>query len=177
MLNDLWNIILQSIEFLWPAHIVSQWDESLHLRFGKRKRKVGPGGYFKIPWVDHYHDVSVAEWPVETGRLDLTTKDGRMLHCSAIAMTKVVDVDVASIKLHDYEHSASRLLGSALASALAGVDPERFAPEKRKGLGRTLDREVQEAFAPYGMHVESVDFTTFVLNPKTFLLLGDQRTP
>ena len=172
MLNDLWQVIVQFAEFLWPFHTVNQWERALYLFNGRvitpwrwvafsrtalTSRELPPGLYLVFPYFAKVHSVTVAWNYVDSKRLDLTLKDGKTLSCEAIAKVRVVDLYAAYIGYYDYDVDIVDALRAAISETLVKADPERFEPEKRgRMLGGSLLNAVREAATAMGHECESV---------------------
>lgn len=176
MLTELLNTLAQFAEFLWPFRVVHQWKLGIFIFCGRATRiGLKPGIYPVVPWFMDVDQVTVAWDYVESGRLDISLKDGRSLSCEVIAKMRVADVGKAWIDFHDYQKDRRLMLRAAVAETLTEADPERFEPERRgRLLGGSLLKAVQSGGAPIGLEIESVQVTTFILQPKVVRLLTDQ---
>lgn len=170
---DFLRVLAEWVQYIWPLHIVSQWERAGVYVFGRFAGTVGPGLWPKVPWFMTYHDVSMVPGIGSTARLDITTRDGRWLSFSAAVTFRVIDVDKALNSVDSYEETLQEEVAASLASNLAEIEPERLAPERRKRLVATALGWIQADAAQFGVQVEKVRFTTFVINPKTFRLLSD----
>lgn len=174
MFADLVSAIVQVVQFIWPLRIVNQWERGLYTIFGRIKWEVGPGIYPVVPWFCEVHEIPTSWDYVESGRLDLTLKDGRLLSCEAIAKMRVVELQKAWVAFHDYEVDRRKMLKAVVSELLQEADPERFEPGRRgRLLGSSLLKAVQDGAAPIGVECESVRVTTFVLGARTYRLLTE----
>jgi len=187
MLNDLWQLVVQFAEFLWPFRIISQWERALYLVNGRvvipwrwvafrwqalDSQELPPGLYLVFPFFATIHQVAIAWDYVDSGRLDLTLKTGEALSCEAVAKMRVVDLYKAYVGFHDYEIDRRAMLKAAISETLVEADAERFESGKRgRLLGSSLLKAVRDGASDLGHEVESVQVTTFVLKPKVFRLL------
>ena len=115
MLSDFLHTLIDFFSFLWPFHIVKQWEMGLYLIFGRAWRVVGPGLYPKVPWFCELHSINVAWEIAGSSRNDITTKDGHALSFEATTMFRVVDIMKASVVVHDYDHAMQNIMSSVLA--------------------------------------------------------------
>lgn len=173
MLTDFLRLLIETINFLWPLHIVAHWERSGRYRFGHFRGDVGPGLYFKIPWFVSFVDVSVVPEPFTTGRMDITLQDRSTLSFDATATMRVVDIDKALNEIDRYGTSSTLTVAAVLATKLAEVDAERLAPDKRKRLLSDLRKWINEDTHKFGVECLDVAFNSFVLNVRTFRLLTD----
>jgi regulator of protease activity HflC (stomatin/prohibitin superfamily) len=189
MLADFLKGLVQFAEFLWPIKPVRQFERGLYVWCGVIIRPpswailtgtvledevLGPGLYLALPFFGDVHAVSQAWDFVESGRLDLTLKDGRTLSCEVVAKMRVTGPRAAWVEYEDYTVDRRKMLRAAVSEVLQEAEPDRFAPDRRgRLLGGSLLAGVRKGAEPMGHEVESVQVTTFVLNPRTFRLLSD----
>jgi regulator of protease activity HflC (stomatin/prohibitin superfamily) len=188
---DFVNAIVSVIGYLWPFKLVGPWERGLYLVFGRivtpwrwvgfslrplNDHELPSGMYLCLPFFTEVHQVAISYDYVKSGRLDLTLKDGRILTCAAVAKARIVDLKQAYIAYHDYEVDRVSAFQAAISETLVEADPDRFEAGKRgRLLGSSLLKAVREAFEGIGHEVESVQVTTFVLQPKVFRLLQEDK--
>lgn len=190
MLSDFLHTLVEFAAFLWPVKVVHQWEAGLYVCAGRvvtpwawvgLRRKpfashILPAGlYLAVPWVCDVHTVTMTWDYVESGRMDVLLKDGRIVSCEALAKMRVVDPFVAYVEFGDFAMDRPRMLRAVVAETLAEAESDRFAPERRgRLLGSSLLKAVRDAAEPLGHEVETVQVTTFILQPKVLRLLTEQ---
>lgn len=172
-MSEFLRLLVDWIQFLWPLRRVELYQRGLYTVCGRWQWEIGPGVWPILPWFVEVKAESTAEGILSTPRLDLTLKDGSMLTCAASATVRIVDLATALNKVDAYMETTAELVTAVLAEKLAEVDAERLAPEKRGRLLSDLKKWVQAEAASYGVEVSKLRFTTFVLNPRTYRLLGE----
>lgn len=173
-MGDFVRLIIDVVQLLWPLRIVRQWERGGYLMCGRWKYEVGPGVYPVVPWFFDVHEVSTATAYCGTSRQDITLSDGSTLSFAAIAKAHVSRAKDAILNVDDFRTSTQEVLAGVLADKLAEVDAARLSPEKRKRLCTDLKRWVGEETDKFGVVVDDVWFTSFVLNVKLHRLLVDQ---
>lgn len=175
MFADLVSAVVQIIGFLWPFRIVEQWERGLYTFCGRiAGKELAPGLYPVVPWFCDVKEIPMSWDYVESGRLDLTLRDGRTLSGEAVAQMRVVDLRKAWVAFHDYEVDRRKMLRAVVSELLQEADPERFEPSRRgRLLGSSLLKAVQEGAAPIGCEVYAVQMTTFILGARSYRLLTD----
>lgn len=176
-MGDLVRLVIEIVQLIWPFRVVRQWERGGYLMCGLWRFEVGPGLYPVIPWFFDVHEVSIATAYCGTARQDITLADGTALSFAAIAKVRVVRVRDAVVNVDEFRTSTQEVLAGVLADRLANVDADRFEPEKRKRLCSDLKRWVQEETDKFGVEVEDVWFTSFVLRPRLYRFLIDQAIP
>lgn len=172
-MGDFLRLLGEWLKFLWPLEKVNQWERGLRYRFGRFVRELEPGIYWATPWFGEIKTESVVEGIVQTPRLDITAQDGTMVTFQASAIVRVVDLPRAVNTVDAYMETTQERITALLATKLAEVDADRLQPAKRARLLSDLRRWVATAAEKYGVEVSELSFTTFVLNPRPYRLLGD----
>ena len=175
-MTDFLRLLGEWISFLWPLRKVQQWERGALYRFGRYKRELKPGIYPVVPWFYDVTAESVVPGIVQTPRLDLTAQDGTMVTVQLSATVRVVDLGKALNTVDAYMETVQELITAVLAEKLAEVDAQRLAPEKRGRLVSDLRRWIDQEAAEFGIEVTKPRFTTFVVNPRPFRLLGDNAS-
>lgn len=177
MLTDFLRLCIETAGFLWPLHLVKEYDRAGFYWCGKYQGVVGPGLKRKLPWFVEYMDVTVQPYPIMTGRKDITLTDGESLSFDGTAMVCVTDVGKALNEIDDYHHAATVIVMSVLATKLAKVDRRRLTPEGRAALLTDLRKWIDKELQIFGMTCLDVSFNSFVQNPRTYRILTDAEMP
>lgn len=172
-MGDFLRIILDSIQFLWPLHRVEPWERGLYVVCGRWTWEVGPGIYPVLPWFSEVKTTSTALALVSTPRQDITLTDGKTLSFSATANVRVVQATKAFIEVDDHHSTTQETIAAVLAEKLAEVAAERVTADKRGRLLSDLRKWVNQETTLFGVEVEALRFTTFVVNVKTIRLLQE----
>ena len=93
MFDKLIDLLVTFIHDILPFKIVNQWEEGVHLRFGKSIRKVRPGLNWKIPFFDHIILTSVITQTVNLKPQTVTTLDEKSVVLSSIVRYYIFDVE------------------------------------------------------------------------------------
>jgi regulator of protease activity HflC (stomatin/prohibitin superfamily) len=173
MLSDLVKGLMDFLGALWPWQIVQEWERGAYYVCGRYKGEVGPGAHLVLPWFMTLLTVPIQPAIVGTPRCDITLADGRSLSFQATAKVRVVDINRALNGVDQYQESTQELLQSVLAEKLAEIDPERLEASRRGRLIASLVGWVSAEAAEFGVEIEAVRFTTFVVQPRTYRLLSD----
>lgn len=173
-MSDFLRVIGEWLSFIWPLEKVNQWERGLLYRYGRVVRELEPGVYFILPWFHEIRAESVVQGIVQTPRIDITLKDGTLLTLQASATVRVKDLNKAVNMVDAYEETTQELITAVIAEKLAEVEAERVSPDKRGRLLADLRRWVAAEAEVFGVEVEKIRFTTFVLKARPFRLMGDE---
>lgn len=170
-MGDFLRLILDSLHYLWPFRVLQQWERGIYTVLGRWVFDIGPGLKVFLPFFTEIYETSMV-WDVQhLARHDITTKNGQVLSFEATVTFRVIDARKALMEVHDYDRSVTELAGSLIAESLAEMDPARLAPERRRGLVKTIVADVRDEAAAFGVEIQKVRFSSFVLNPRTYRLL------
>lgn len=172
-MSELFNLVAQWAEFLWPFRRVQLFERALYTVCGRKQWEVGPGVYPVIPWFCEVDPVAMSKGIVATPRIDITLQDGRLLSCGVSAVVRVSDLRKAINAVDAFMESSQELLHAVVADKLADVDPKRLEPEGRRRLASDLRRWVNEEATEFGVEFDKLRFTTFVVNPRPYRVLSD----
>jgi hypothetical protein len=172
-MNDFLRLILDSLEFAWPFRRVELFERALYTICGRWQWEVGPGIWPILPWFCDVDAVAMSKGIIGTPWVDITLQDGRLLSCKASAIVRVVNLGRAVNRVDAFMESSQELLHAVVADKLADVAAERLAPEGRRRLVGDLRRWVNAEAAEFGIEFADLRFTTFVINPRPYRILGD----
>jgi len=92
MFDKLLDFIITFIKDIIPFKIVDQWEQGVHLRFGKFNRVVYPGLNWKIPFFDQVWVTPVITQTVNLRSQTVTTLDEKTVVLSTIVRYHIEDV-------------------------------------------------------------------------------------
>lgn len=92
MFDKLLDFIITFIKDIIPFKIVDQWEQGVHLRFGKFYRVVQPGLNWKFPFFDQVWVTPVITQTVNLRSQTVTTLDEKTVVLSSIVRYHIEDV-------------------------------------------------------------------------------------
>lgn len=176
-MGDFLRVLLDSIQFLWPVGRIQPWERGLYIVCGRWVWEVGPGIYPLLPWFVEVRAENAVLALISTPRQDITLTDGKMLTFASTANVKVTNLRKAYLDVERYHETAQENIAAVLAEKLAEVDAARVTADKRGRLLSDLKRWVNDETQIYGVTVEKLRFTTFVVNARTVRLLQETGAP
>lgn len=172
-MSDFVRLVIDWIAYLWPLRLVEPWERGLYVVCGRWTFEVKPGVYFCPPWFCAVKTCAICQAIICTPRQDVTLTDGGRLSFTASANVRVTDVTAAFVQIDNYTETTQENIAAVLSEKLSEVDASRITADKRGRLLSDLKRWVNEETKTYGVEVEKLRFTNFVLNAPTFRLLQD----
>ena len=93
MLDKLLDFVITFIKDFLPFKIVDQWEQGVHLRFGKFHRVVYPGLNWKRPFFDQIWVTAVITQTVNLKPQTVTTSDGKTVVLTSIIRYHIENVE------------------------------------------------------------------------------------
>lgn len=167
MFDKLIDLIVTFIHDFLPFKIVDQWEQGVHLRFGKFKKVVYPGLNWKRPFFDQILTTPVITQTVNLSPQTVTSEDNR-----SVVLTSIVRYHI-----HDVQKF---LLGVMHANDVLVDTTQGIIRDMVEGckwvdlydLGSVVTPEVNEQVSKWGITVEQVSFPDLG-EIKTYRIIGD----
>lgn len=160
---------------LWPARVISDWEQGARVRFGGTGRTLtstngvrGTGLHLMIPFVDVIHQIDASTEVKLCQRQDLVTEDG--VDVSLVLMVRYRVVDAAKMFRTIYEGGDTvvvEVMGSA-GELVPTLNSDTIAEEIADVVCKDVEGRLQE----WGIQLEEVRVSTCAF-PRTFRLIGD----
>ena len=170
---DFIRLILDSIAYLWPLHKVAPYERGLYILCSRWHWAVGPGIYFVVPFFSEVRPTSVVMALISTPRQDITLTDGSTLTFASTANVLVTDVTKAWLGVDSFQASAQETIAAVLAEKLSEVNADRVTAEKRGRLLSDLKRWASAETEVFGVRIDALRFTTFVVGVRMYRLLQE----
>jgi hypothetical protein len=170
------RLILDSISFLWPIHIVMEWERGNYYICGHFWKTMGPGPKLVIPFFTDIRTETAVPMVFVTPMQSIMLKDGGTLTFSATITLTVVDLDKAFNAVETWASTSTELASGILAEKLADTDSGLFEPEKRGRLIGGCKVTLGNALSEYGVKVHALRFNNFVKNMRVYRLFNEQHT-
>lgn len=154
--------------FTWIV-VVAPWEEALRVRLGKRVKKLSAGTYLKIPFIDRVFKQSVRRRLNLIRPQTLTTKDGKVVTCSASVGFSIGDLE----KLYNTIEAPNDTIENEVAAIVSKFVGERNLAECSLAI---LQKYVMENIdlSKYGLVGQEFYITSFATTSRTYrLITGD----
>lgn len=174
MLTDIGRFIMEIIGFLWPLHMVYQWERGAYYVCGRYWMDVNPGVYPAIPWFMEVRAEGCVSQTFVTPLQTITTKDGGTLTFSASFKLRVLDLGQAYNNVLEWGETSTEDTAAALADKLADVDVARLDPANRRSLIAACKKVLDAELKLYGLAVDRLRFNNFVRNMRVYRFFNDQ---
>lgn len=162
MFDKLIEFIIGIIDKVMPFWIVKQFDNGILLRFGKYRKTLLPGFYWKIPFIDdiitHHVVTALMSIPVQS----LTTKDGRQIVVKAVVKYKVDDVKPLLLDVWDATDAISDVTQSIIKKQ---IHIRTWQECNDEDVDNEITKKLRIEVRKWGLSVDSVTMTDMGLTP------------
>lgn len=147
-----------------PATVAinKQWQEAIILRFGKYKRLVGPGIFFKWPFAEKFLRQDMRIQTLDVMKQEVMTKDNISLMADAVVFMKVIDTAKSLINIMDVKLSVVQYSQTTMRDVIGNVELDELL-EKRDETAERIEKIVDSATAEWGVDIISVNLQNIEL--------------
>ena len=169
MFDKFIDLCVTFIHDILPFKIVDQWEQGVHLRFGKFIRVVYPGLNWKIPFFDKIWVTPVITQTVNLSPQTLTTADDR-----SIVLTSIVRYHVFNVQsfLLNVMHANDVLVDTTQGIIRDIVENTEW--NNLYDLTKTVTPEVNDEVKKWGIIVDVVKFPDLG-EIKTYRIITDGK--
>lgn len=168
MFDKLIEIISRFWRDLMPFVIIEQWNEAIHLRFGKYHRNLKPGIWVKIPLLDSTIETPVITQSVNLPAQTLTTLDEQPIVLKAIIRYHITDVTKYLLSVM---HANDVVIDTTQGIIRDVVEMTTW--EDLVNVNEIITNEVKQFVEKWGIGIEAVTITDLGI-VKSFRIFGDE---
>jgi membrane protease subunit HflC len=169
MFDKLVDLIINWIDQLLPIVIVPSYEEGVQMRFGKFKRVLEGGVYFKIPFFDEILRQHVVVTTLSLPAQSLYTIDKQNFVVKGVIKYRISDVKVFLMEVYDAQDALSDMTMSIIKNVIVSLHAEKcIDPE----LDNLLTKKVRVEAKKWGVDVQQVTLTD-VAPIRSYRLIND----
>lgn len=135
--------------------IVQQYEHSLVFTLGKFSRTLKPGLNFIIPIVEWSRAVDMRVLTRDIPKQQVITKDNVPVTINGVVYFKIVNLELAILKVQDYKYAISQYAQAALRDVVGGMTFDDLLAERQK-IGEEIEKIVARESANWGLEVGSI---------------------
>ncbi|MBN2229362.1 MAG: SPFH domain-containing protein [Candidatus Thorarchaeota archaeon] len=149
---------------LIPATLAinKQWQEAIILRFGKYKRLVGPGIFFKWPVIEKFLRQDLRIQTLDVSKQEVMTKDNISLMADAVVFMKVINTAKSLINIMDVKLSVVQYAQTTMRDVIGNVELDELL-EKRDEIADRIKEIVDRISDDWGVDIISVNLQNIEL--------------
>lgn len=150
--------------FPLPATLAinKEWEEAIILRFGKFQRLVGPGFFFKWPYVETFLKQDKRITTLDISRQDVMTKDNISVTVDAVVFMKIVNTKDSLVNIRNVWDSVMKMAQTTMRDVVGDVELDELLARRDEvatKIANIIDRETAE----WGVDITSVNLQTVEL--------------
>ncbi len=150
--------------FPLPATVAvnKEWEEAIILRFGKFQRLVGPGFFFKWPYIETFMKQDKRIINIDISRQEVMTKDNISVTVDAVVFVKVVNTKYSIVNIRNVWDSVMKYAQTTMRDVVGAVELDELLARRDEvadKIANIVERETQE----WGVDITSVKLQTVEL--------------
>jgi regulator of protease activity HflC (stomatin/prohibitin superfamily) len=142
--------------------INQQWQEAIVLRFGKFIRLVGPGIFFKWPFIERFLRQDIRIQTLDVSKQEVMTKDNISLMADAVVFMKVNNTPKSLINIIDVKLSVQRYSQTTMRDVIGNVELDDLLA-KRDEIADRIKEIVDNTTDDWGVDIISVNLQNIEL--------------
>jgi len=160
----LYGLIAAVSLFPLPATVAinKEWEEAIILRLGKFQRLVGPGFFFKWPYIETFLKQDKRIINLDIQRQEVMTKDNISVTVDAVVFVKVVNTKYSIVNIRNVWDSVMKYAQTTMRDVVGDVELDELLArrdEVAEKIANIVERETQE----WGVDIISVKLQTVEL--------------
>jgi len=150
--------------FPLPATVAinQEWEEAIILRFGKFQRLVGPGFFFKWPYIETFLKQDKRIITLDIQRQEVMTKDNISVTVDAVVFVKVVNTKDSIVNIQNVWDSVMKYAQTTMRDVVGEIELDELLArrdEVAEKIANIVDRETRD----WGVDITSVNLQTVEL--------------
>ncbi|TET28227.1 MAG: slipin family protein [Candidatus Bathyarchaeum sp.] len=150
--------------FPLPATVAvnKEWEEAIILRFGKFQRLVGPGFFFKWPYIETFMKQDKRIINIDISRQEVMTKDNISVTVDAVVFVKVVNTKYSIVNIRNVWDSVMKYAQTTMRDVVGAVELDELLARRDQvadKIANIVERETHE----WGVNIISVKLQTVEL--------------
>ncbi|HSQ53268.1 MAG TPA: SPFH domain-containing protein [Acidobacteriota bacterium] len=150
--------------FPLPATLAinKEWEEAIILRFGKFQRLVGPGFFFKWPYVETFLKQDKRITTLDISRQDVMTKDNISVTVDAVVFMKIVNTKDSVVNIRNVWDSVMKMAQTTMRDVVGDVELDEILA-RRDEVATKIANIIDGETADWGVDITSVNLQTVEL--------------
>jgi len=150
--------------FPLPATVAinKEWEEAIILRFGKFQRLVGPGFFFKWPYIETFLKQDKRIITLDIQRQEVMTRDNISVTVDAVVFVKVVNTKDSLVNIRNVWDSVMKIAQTTMRDVVGDVELDELLARRDEvadKIANIVDRETKD----WGVDITSVNLQTVEL--------------
>jgi len=135
--------------------INKEWEEAVILRFGRFQRVVGPGLFFKWPFVESFLKQDKRIVTLDVPRQEVMTKDNISVSVDAVVFAKVVNTKDSLINIRNLWDSVMKQAQATMRDVVGSIELDDLLAH-REEIANKIETVIEEETRNWGVEIISV---------------------
>src|SRR5512133_961075 len=149
-------VVLALLLFTSAVKVVQEYERGVIFRLGRLMGAKGPGLFFIIPGIDKMMKIDLRVITLVVDPQEVITRDNVTVKVNAVLYFKVIDPNMAVVKVLDYVRATSQIAQTTLRSVLGQSDLDELLAQ-RDQINERLQKIIDEQTEPWGVKVSVVE--------------------
>ncbi len=139
-----------------------QWQEAIILRFGRFIRLVGPGIFYKWPWIERFLRQDIRIQTLDVMKQEVMTRDNISLMVDAVVFLKIINTPKSLINILNVKLSTVQYSQTTMRDVIGNVELDELLAQRDQIADRIktiVDKETEE----WGVDILSVNLQNIEL--------------
>lgn len=142
--------------------INTQWNEAIILRFGKFVRLVGPGMFFRWPFVERFIRQDIRIQSLDVMKQEVMTQDNISLNVDAVVFMKVINTPKSLINIQNVRMAVIQYSQTTMRDVIGNVELDDLL-SKRDQIANRIKDIVDKETNEWGVDIISVNLQNIEL--------------
>jgi len=134
----------------------NEWEEAIILRLGKYLKTVGPGVFFRWPFIDTVITRDLRIRTIDIPRQEAITKDNISVGVDAVVFLRVKDTKKSVVNIQNYIDAVSKYAQTTLRNVIGQKDLDELL-EKREEIATAIKSIVDEEADKWGIDITGIE--------------------
>jgi regulator of protease activity HflC (stomatin/prohibitin superfamily) len=135
--------------------VANQWERGLILRLGRFQGIRGPGLYFILPILERSRIIDLRVQTQDIRRQEVITRDNVPVAINGVLFFRVMKVEDAVMKVHDFLYAVGQLAQTALRDVVGGMTLDEVLAERER-IGKQIQEIVEKDVQEWGLDVTGI---------------------
>lgn len=141
---------------------INQYERGVMFVFGKFTKIKDPGWRLVLPVIQSMRKVDIRTKTVDVPEQETVTKDNIPIRMNAVIYYKIVDAAKSVLEVENFYYAVTQLAQVAMRNVVGQVTLDDLL-KNREDISKRIEEHVDEATAPWGIDVASVELKDIVL--------------
>jgi len=140
----------------------NEWEQAIILKLGRYKRTVGPGVFFKWPFIENVITRDIRIRTLDIPRQEVITKDNISVGVDAVVFLKVIDTKKSIINIQDFIYAIKQYSQTTLRNVIGQKSLDELL-EKREDIAVAIKSAVDKKADKWGVDVTGIELQNIEL--------------